>query len=90
MAQGLPGGEHAPAAAMKRLTMSDINAYLDGALSEAERREMEEAIRQDPEAAALLQLHRRHVQELHRLYDAVLDEPIPQRMIDLLRRAREG
>ncbi|HYD29850.1 MAG TPA: NepR family anti-sigma factor [Azospirillaceae bacterium] len=69
--------------------MSDINAYLDGALTEAERREMEQAIREDPEAAALIHLHRRHVEELHRLYDSVLEEPIPERMLSLLRRARE-
>src|SRR3954452_3746165 len=73
---------------MKHLTMSDINAYLDGALNEDRRREIEEAIRSDIEAAALLQQYRQQVQELHRIYDTVLKEPVPGQMLDLLRRKR--
>ena len=73
---------------MKRLTMSDINAYLDGALSDEERREVELVIKTDIEAAALLQQYRQHVQELHRIYDGVLNEPVPERMLDLLRRRK--
>lgn len=73
---------------MKRLTMSDINAYLDGALSEERKREVEAAIQDDTEAAALFQQYRQHVQELHRLYDGVLEEPVPERMLELLRRHR--
>jgi anti-sigma factor RsiW len=70
---------------MKRVTMSHINAYLDGALDEQERREFEAAVESDAEAKALLALHRQHVQELHRLYDPVLEEPVPSRMLELLR-----
>jgi hypothetical protein len=73
---------------MKRLTMSDINAYLDGALSDEEKREVELVIKTDIEAAALLQQYRQHVQELHRIYDGVLNEPVPERMLDLLRRRK--
>ncbi len=73
---------------MKRLTMSDINAYLDGALSEEERVQVEHALRTDTEAAALLQQYRQQVQELHRLYDGVLREPVPDRMLAALRRRR--
>ena len=73
---------------MKRLTMSDINAYLDGALSDEEKREVELVIKTDVEAAALLQQYRQHVQELHRIYDGVLNEPVPERMLDLLRRKK--
>lgn len=72
---------------MKRVTMTDINAYLDGAFDEQDRREFEEAVETDAEAKALLSLHRQHVQELHKLYDPILDEPVPQRMLDLLRGA---
>jgi len=73
---------------MKRLTMSDRNAYLDGALNDEERREGEVVIKTDIEAAALLQQYRQHVQELHRIYDGVLNEPVPERMLDLLRRRK--
>ncbi|HYH22755.1 MAG TPA: zf-HC2 domain-containing protein [Azospirillum sp.] len=70
---------------MKRVTMSHINAYLDGALDEQERRDFEAAVETDAEAKALLALHRQHVQELHRLYDPVLEEPVPSRMLEILR-----
>ena len=73
---------------MKHLTMSDINAYLDGALNEERRREIEEAIRTDVEAASLLQQYRQQVRELHRIYDGVLKEPVPDQMLDLLRSKR--
>ena len=73
---------------MKRVTMSHINAYLDGALDEDERREFEAAVETDAEAKALLSLHRQHVDELHRLYDTVLEEPVPTRMLDLLRQQK--
>lgn len=75
---------------MKRLTMSDINAYLDGALDEDERREVELVLRTDTEAAALLQQYRQQVRELHRLYDRVLTEPVPQKMLEMLQRKKPG
>jgi len=70
---------------MKRLTMQDINAYLDGALSEAERIDVEKALEIDPDARALLNRMRRQVDELHRIYDPVLEEPVPDRLLKLLR-----
>lgn len=71
---------------MKRVTMTHINAYLDGALDDRERQDFENAVEGDADAKALLSLHRQHVEELHRLYDPVLDEEVPSRMLDLLRR----
>ncbi|CAO3421249.1 anti-sigma factor family protein [Azospirillum doebereinerae] len=71
---------------MKRVTMTYINAYLDGALDDQERRDFEDAVESDASAKALLSLHRQHVDELHRLYDPVLEEEVPSRMLDLLRK----
>ncbi|WP_209979801.1 anti-sigma factor family protein [Azospirillum picis] len=71
---------------MKRVTMTDINAYLDGALGDQERTDFENAVESDPDAKALLALHRQHVEELHRLYDPVLNEEVPPRMLELLRK----
>lgn len=73
---------------MKRVSMNDINAYLDGALSEDRRRAVEAALEQDPEAQALVRQYRRQIEELHRLYDSVLDEPVPESMLQVLRRGR--
>lgn len=70
--------------------MSDINAYLDGALSGEERLNVEQALKTDQEAAALLQQYRTQVEELHRLYDGVLSEPVPARMLEMLRRRGGG
>ncbi len=70
---------------MKRVTMTHINAYLDGALNDQERRDFENAVEGDAEAKALLSLHRQQVEALHRLYDPVLDEEVPSRMLALLR-----
>lgn len=70
---------------MKKLTMTDINAYLDGALSEDEQREIEAAIEHDPTARSLLDRYRQQADELHRLYDPVLEEPVPASMLALLR-----
>lgn len=69
---------------MKRLDMNDINAYLDGALSDDERREIEAMLEQDAKARALLNRYRRQVEELHRLYDPILDEPVPEAMLRIL------
>ncbi len=71
---------------MKRLTMSDINAYMDGALSPTQRREVEAALAADPAAAELLKRYQRNTQALHQLYDPVLEEPVPEQMLILLRR----
>lgn len=71
---------------MRQVTMNQINAYLDGGLAEPERREFEATVAYDPEAQAILAFHQQHVLELHRLYDPILSEPVPERMLDLLRR----
>lgn len=73
---------------MKRLTMSDINAYLDGALDEQEKLEVEFALKNDAEAAALYHQYQDQVTELHRLFDAVLSEPVPERIMELLQRRK--
>ncbi|WP_114395577.1 anti-sigma factor family protein [Oleisolibacter albus] len=73
---------------MKRLTMNDINAYLDGDLDDAGRAAVEMALETDAEAQQLLARYRQQVNELHRLYDRVLDEPVPEDMLALLRSNR--
>lgn len=70
---------------MKRLDMNDINAYLDGALSGEDRREVEAVLEADPGARAMLGRYRRQVEELHRLYDPVLDEPVPDALLAILK-----
>jgi anti-sigma factor RsiW len=73
---------------IKALTINDISAYFDGTISDERRRDVVEALRTDVEAAALLQQYRQQREELHRLYDGVLSEPVPERMLSLLRQRR--
>ena len=86
VSQGRTPATHPGTTEMKRVTMTDINAYLDGALDERERAEFENVVESDPDAKALLAQHRQHVEELHRLYDPVLTEEVPPRMLELLRK----
>lgn len=85
VSQGRTPATHPGTTEMKRVTMTDINAYLDGALDDRERAEFESVVESDPDAKALLAQHRQHVEELHRLYDPVLSEEVPSRMLELLR-----
>jgi hypothetical protein len=70
--------------------MSNINAYLEGSLSEEERREIELVIKTDIEAATLLQQYRQHVQELHRIYDGVLNDPVPVHILNSLKQKKDA
>ncbi|WP_225889944.1 anti-sigma factor family protein [Indioceanicola profundi] len=70
---------------MRKLTMQDINAYLDGALSDEERLEIETVLARDPAAQSMVNRYRRQVDELRRIYDPVMDEPVPENMLSLLR-----
>lgn len=74
---------------MKRVTMSHSNALRDEALNDTPRWEAERIVETDAEAGTLLTLHLQHVEELHKLYDPILSEPVPDRMLRLLRRYRE-
>lgn len=75
---------------MKRVTMNQINAYLDGALDDKERQAFEQSVETDSDAKALVTFHKSHVEELHRLYDPVLEEPVPPRMLELLRKQQKS
>lgn len=70
---------------VQRRAMADIHAYLDGALSEQERRRFEEMLDADPEAASMVRQYRQQAEELRRLYEPVINEPVPDRMLALLR-----
>ena len=70
---------------VQRRPMSDIHAYLDGALNEAERRRFEAMLEFDPDAAGMVRQYRQQAEELRRLYEPVMSEPVPDRMLALLR-----
>ncbi len=70
------------------VTESELHAYVDGALAEARRGEVEAYLATQPEDAQRVQGWRDQNQALHGLFDAVLDEPLPVRLRMPLRRLR--
>ena len=63
----------------------DLHAYVDGALPEARRLEVEAWLAAHPEDAVRVQTWAGQNQALHAAFDAVLNEPLP---IDLVRATR--
>ena len=66
----------------------DLHAYIDGHLEPAEAARVAAYLARHPEAAALVESYRAQSAGLHALYDKVLDEPVPEEMLALLRRRR--
>lgn len=58
-----------------------INAWLDGELSPAERRELEQAAASDPALAARLQLDREIMRTLRTAYHDIAHSPVPARLL---------
>jgi anti-sigma factor RsiW len=62
------------------ITDADLHAYVDGALTEARRREVETWLADNTEAAAGVRRYQEMNQALHAHYDPVLAEPLPPRL----------
>jgi len=63
------------------ITESDLHAYLDGRLPAARRGEVEEYLARHPEEAARIAAYHAQDEALKVLFDPVLDEPVPQRLL---------
>lgn len=62
------------------VTENELHAYVDGALPEGRRAEVEGYLATHPEESRRLEAYRRQNEALHLRYDAVLDEPVPERL----------
>lgn len=67
------------------ITEADLHAWIDAQLSAERAREVEDYLAMRPEEAERLETYRAHKRELHALFDPVLDEPLPQRVLDAAR-----
>nr|WP_316642025.1 anti-sigma factor [uncultured Roseateles sp.] len=67
------------------ITEADLHAYVDGQLTPERQREFEDYLRGRPDEVQRVQSLRAQTRELRALFDPVLDEALPQR---LLRAAR--
>lgn len=62
------------------VTEADLHAYVDGLLSEARRAEIDDYLASRPEEQARVAAWRAQNEGLRRLFDPVLDEPVPSRL----------
>ena len=69
-------------------TVASLQDYLDGRLSAAVREAVEARLSQDPKAAATVAAYRRQCALLRRLGHEALSEPIPARLLSILRQHR--
>lgn len=69
------------------ITDNDLHAYVDGALTESRRREVEAWLAENTEAAATVRRYQEINRELRAVYDPVLTEPLPPRLHVRPRRA---
>ena len=63
------------------ITEADLHAWVDGQLSAERAREIEAYLSTRPDAAERLEAYRAQKRELHALFDPVLDEPLPERVL---------
>lgn len=63
------------------ITEAELHAYIDGVLPEGRRSEVEQYLERHPEEAARLASYRAQNEALRTLFDPVLDEPVPQRLM---------
>ncbi|SEO58799.1 anti-sigma factor family protein [Aquisalimonas asiatica] len=58
-----------------------INAYLDGELDAATQARVADYLARSPEAMATVRDYEAQTHALHQLYDPILDEPVPDRLL---------
>ncbi len=66
---------------MNPITEAELHAFVDGQLTPERQCEIEAALAQRPEEALRVQGYREHKLELRALFDPVLDENLPQRVL---------
>ena len=62
------------------MTEADLHGYVDGVLPEAHCAEVEAYLSARPQDAERVQAYQKQNEALHRLFDPVIDEPVPERL----------
>ena len=75
--------------AVRSFTDTDLNAYIDGEVTDTERAAIEAWLASDPEAAARLKALRALDQRLKGTFEFVLDEPASRTMQQAILNQRE-
>lgn len=66
---------------MNKLSESDLHAFADAQLDDARRVQVEGRLANDPAAAESVRVWREQNEALRALYNPVLNEPVPQRLL---------
>lgn len=70
---------------IEEITEIDLHAYVDGELSASRRAVVEAWLPEHPEAFARVESYRRQKDALRQLFDPVLDEALPERIVSAAR-----
>src|SRR5450759_545173 len=73
---------------MSHLTETELHAYVDGQLDDARRVQVEAHLAHDPVATESVRVWREQNEALRALYNPVLNEPVPQRLLAAARARR--
>ena len=68
------------------ISEADLQAFVDGCLPQARRAEVEAYLAERPEEAARLAAYRAHGAQMREHFAVVLDEPVPERLAQAVRR----
>lgn len=71
----------------KPVDETELHAYVDGCLNDERRAEVEAYLAAHPAEAARVQAYREQNRALHELFDPVLEEPVPERILPRSRAA---
>lgn len=66
----------------------DLSSYLDGGLEPLRRAQVEAAIRADPHLARTIAAYRAQEEDLREMAASLLDEPVPEHLLQVVRAAR--
>src|ERR1035437_1712369 len=66
---------------MSNLTETDLHAYAEGQLNDSRRVQVEAHLAHDPAATESVRVWREQNEALRALYNPVLNEPVPQRLL---------
>jgi anti-sigma factor RsiW len=74
----------------RAITDADLQDYIEGRLDPAARRRVDDMLAQDPRLAEEVARLRRQALRLQELGRSILNEPIPQEMLDLIEKFRRN
>lgn len=70
----------------KPVNLDDMQDYIEGRLGDGDRARVDAYLRLNPQEAARVEALKVQAQRLKKLGDDILQEPVPEQFLDILRR----